>query len=231
MTHPPSADLASGDTGNGGALPPLSRITHVSDTVRRAAERVRLVCFDVDGVLTDGGVYLGATRSQDGAATMPFEFKRYDIQDGLGMAMLRESGLTLAIITGRVSESVAMRARELRIPHCIQDPEARKLPALQRLCAELGLTLAEVAFVGDDLPDLGVMREVGLPVAVGNAVPEIRRVAALQLNAGGGYGAVRELAEWLLKVRGTWDDAVERYVLSRSAVTEAPGHKQREHAQ
>lgn len=231
MTSSPSADLAPGDAGSGGVLPPLSRIAQLSDAMRRAAERVRLICFDVDGVLTDGGVYLGATRSPDGETTRPFEFKRYDIQDGLGMAMLRESGLTLAIITGRVSESVAMRARELRIPHCIQDPEARKLPALQRLCAELGLTLADVAFVGDDLPDLGVMREVGLPVAVGNAVPEIRRVAALHLNARGGHGAVREFAEWLLTARGTWDDAVERYVQSRSVVNERQGQTQMEHAQ
>lgn len=231
MTSSPSTDLTSSDAGNGGALPPLSRIAHLSDTMRRAAERVRLVCFDVDGVLTDGGVYLGATRSPDGAATVPFEFKRYDIQDGLGMAMLRESGLTLAIITGRVSESVAMRARELRIAHCVQDPEARKLPALQRLCDQLDLSLADVAFVGDDLPDLGVMREVGLPVAVGNAVPEIRRVAALQLNAGGGHGAVREFAEWLLTARGSWDDAVEHYVQSRSVMSERRDQPPMEHAQ
>ncbi len=231
MTSSPSADLTPGDAISPVGLPPLSRIAHLSDAMRHAAERVRLVCFDVDGVLTDGGVYLGAARAPDGATTGPFEFKRYNIQDGLGMAMLRESGLTLAIITGRVSESVAMRARELRIPHCIQDPEARKLPALQRLCDELGLALADVAFVGDDLPDLGVMREVGLPVAVGNAVPEIRRVAAVQLSAVGGHGAVREFAEWLLKARGIWDDAVERYVQSRSVMTGRQGQPQMEHAQ
>jgi len=216
---------------DGDTLPALARVDHLTDAMRLTATRIRLVCFDVDGVLTDGGIYLGATRGAEGAATTPVEFKRYDIQDGLGMAMLRESGFTLAIITGRVSESVAMRARELRIPHCIQDPEARKLPALQRLCSQLGLTLEEVAFVGDDLPDLGVMREVGLPVAVGNAVPEIRRVAALQLAAGGGHGAVREFAEWLLKARGTWDDAVERYVKSRSIVADGQGQPQMEHAQ
>lgn len=195
-------------------LPPLTRSESLSDTLRTAAQRVRLVCFDVDGVLTDGGIYLGATR--DGAADQAFEFKRYDIQDGLGMVLLRESGLTLAIITGRVSASVALRARELRIAHCIQDPEARKLPALRTLCEELGITFAEVAFVGDDLPDLGVLREVGLPVAVGNAVPEVRRAAAVQLKARGGQGAVREFASWLLSARGEWDDAVERYVRSRS---------------
>jgi len=231
MNAPLSDDVTVHAPEGHDVLPPLAHVAALSDAMRQTAGRIRLVCFDVDGVLTDGGIYLGATRSQDGEAMRPFEFKRYDIQDGLGMAMLRESGLTLAIITGRVSESVAMRARELRIPHCIQDPEARKLPALQRLCGQLGLTLADVAFVGDDLPDLGVMREVGLPVAVGNAVPEIRRVAALQLSASGGHGAVREFAEWLLKARGTWDDAVERYVKSRSMVANGKGQPQMEHAQ
>lgn len=178
------------------------------------ARRIRLVGFDVDGVLTDGGVYLGASR--DDASTRPFEFKRYDIQDGLGMAMLRESGLRVVILTGRVSESVAQRARELRVDACIQDPQARKLPALRRLCDEYGMELDEVAFVGDDLPDLAVLRAVGLPVAVGNAVTEVRRAARVQLVRMGGRGAVREFAELLLRARGTWTDTVERYVASRS---------------
>lgn len=194
-------------------LPPIDAADPRLDATR--ASRVKLVGFDVDGVLTDGGVYLGATRNGD--TTLPFELKRYDIQDGLGMAMLRESGLKIVIITGRVSESVAQRARELRVDACIQDPEARKLPALYKLCEQFGCTIAEVAFVGDDLPDLGVLRAVGLPVAVGNAVPEVRRTAALQLTRHGGHGAVREFAELLLRARGTWTDTVERYVASRSA--------------
>lgn len=193
-------------------LPPIDVADARLDAAR--ATRVKLVGFDVDGVLTDGGVYLGATR--DGDKSLPFELKRYDIQDGLGMAMLRESGLKVVIITGRVSESVAQRARELRVDACIQDPEARKLPALTKLCEEFGCTMDDVAFVGDDLPDLGVMRAVGLPVAVGNAVPEVRRTAALQLTKHGGRGAVREFAELLLRARGTWTDTVERYVASRS---------------
>ncbi len=194
------------------ALPPL--FVHAPRIEPAIARRIRLVVFDVDGVLTDGGVYLGATRPAEGASE-PFELKRYDIQDGLGMAMLREAGLHLAIITGRVSESVAMRARELRISSVVQDPQARKLPALRRLLVELQCTMEEVAFLGDDLPDLAVLREVGLPVAVGNAVAEVRRCAALQLTARGGFGAVREFAEALLAARGEWTDLVERYVASR----------------
>ena len=178
------------------------------------AKRIKLVGFDVDGVLTDGGVYLGSTRTD--RASLPFELKRYDIQDGLGMAMLRECGFKVVIITGRFSDSVATRARELRVDSCIQDPQARKLPALRKLCAEWDLSLEEVAFVGDDLPDLAVLRAVGLPVAVGNCVPEVARAAHLQLERHGGRGAVREFVEALLHARGEWTDAVERYVASRS---------------
>lgn len=194
-------------------LPPL--VVHAPRIEPSIARRIRVVVFDVDGVLTDGGVYLGATRVNEGDASQQFELKRYDIQDGLGMAMLREAGLHLAIITGRVSESVAMRARELRINSVVQDPAARKLPALRRILAEIDCSLEEVAFLGDDLPDLAVMREVGLPVAVGNAVTEVRRCATLQLTARGGFGAVREFAEALLHARGEWTDLVERYVASR----------------
>ncbi|WP_396206740.1 KdsC family phosphatase, partial [Gemmatimonas sp.] len=193
-------------------LPPL--VVHAPRIEPALAKRVRLVAFDVDGVLTDGGLYLGSA-THDGAA-VPFELKRYDVQDGLGMAMLRECGIKVALITGRVSESVAMRARELRVDACIQDRQARKLPALRRLCADWDIALDDVAFVGDDLPDLAAMRAVGLAVAVGNATIEVRRAAHLQLDARGGHGAVREFSEALLHARDEWIDAVERYVRSRS---------------
>ena len=185
------------------------------------ARRIRVVGLDVDGVLTDGGVYLGATHAEHAANAVSFEVKRYDIQDGLGLHLLREAGIQLVIITGRVSESVAMRGRELGAVAVVQDPDARKLPALRRVLDDLGCTLAECAFVGDDVPDLSVLRAVGLPVAVGNAVPEVRRAAVLQLNAGGGCGAVREFAEALLQARGEWVDRVEAYVTARSGETPA----------
>ncbi len=193
-------------------LPPLT--VHTPRIDPALARRIRMVVFDVDGVLTDGGVYLGATRGE-GDALHPFELKRFDVQDGLGMAMLREAGLLVVIITGRVSESVAMRARELKVAALVQDPEARKLPALHRIMQQFGCTIEEVAFVGDDLPDLAVLREVALPVAVGNAAPEVLRDTRLHLTARGGHGAVREFAEALLHARGEWSDLVERYVASR----------------
>lgn len=174
------------------------------------AGRVRLVGLDVDGVLTDGGIYLGDV----GGA--PHEFKRYDIQDGLGVFFMREGGLLVAILTGRVSESVRLRARELRADELFQDAQARKFPGLMGILERRGITLEETAFIGDDFPDLAIMRAVGLPVAVGNAVPEIRQVASLQLTQRGGRGAVREFAELLLRARGQWDDVVERYVTMTS---------------
>ena len=196
-------------------LPPLLlRHPRIEPTV---AQRIRLIGLDVDGVLTDGGIYLGATDEDD---ERRFELKRYDIQDGLGIHLLREAGFHVVIVTGRVSQSVAMRGRELGVTRVVQDAQARKLPALRRLIVEFGCTMEEVAFLGDDLPDLGVMREVGLPVAVGNAVPEVRRTARLQLQATGGRGAVREFAEALFEARGEWTDVVERYVASRSVPAE-----------
>jgi len=179
---------------------------------RDLARRIRFVGFDVDGVLTDGGIYLGA------AGDAPVELKRYDIQDGLGIHFLREAGLHLAIVTGRVSESVRMRAAELRIDDVIQDRHARKLPALLALLAERGIDPSECAFVGDDFPDLAVLRAVGLPVAVGNAVPEIAAECSVRLTREGGRGAVREFAELLLRARGEWDRVVDADGAERSRV-------------
>jgi 3-deoxy-D-manno-octulosonate 8-phosphate phosphatase (KDO 8-P phosphatase) len=170
------------------------------------ARRIRMVGLDVDGVLTDGGIFLGDV---GGIRT---EFKRYDIQDGLGVFLLRQAGLRVSIVTGRVSDSVRLRAEELQVDDLFQDSQARKLPGLRAILDRRGVTLAETAFVGDDLPDLAIMRAVGLPVAVANAVPEIREVAAFTLERPGGSGAIREFAELLLRARGQWESVAERYV-------------------
>jgi 3-deoxy-D-manno-octulosonate 8-phosphate phosphatase (KDO 8-P phosphatase) len=174
------------------------------------ARRIRYVCLDVDGVLTDGGIYLGAV---EGA---PVELKRYDIQDGLGIHLLREAGLRVGIVTGRVSESVRLRAAELDVDDLVQDPKVRKLAALERIAARHGLGFDEIAFVGDDFPDMAVLRVVGLPVAVANAAPEVRSTAVLRLTRRGGHGAVRQFAELLLAARGEWERVTEAYVRSRS---------------
>jgi len=179
---------------------------------RALAQSIRLVGFDVDGVMTDGGIYIGAVAGQ------PMEFKRYEIQDGLGIHLLQQAGIRVAIVTGRVSDSVRLRAQDLGIEDCAQDPKAHKLPGFLRILDRHGITPAECAFVGDDFPDLAILRRVGLPVAVGNAVPEIRDTCRVHLRRHGGRGAVREFAEVLLGARGEWEAIWQRYVAERSQV-------------
>ena len=180
------------------------------------ARSIRLVGLDVDGVMTDGGIYLGAA---DGR---PVELKRYEIQDGLGIHLLQRAGLRVVIVTGRVSESVRLRALELDVDDVAQDPRAHKLPAFLSMLDRHGIAPSEAAFVGDDFPDLAVLRLVGLPVAVGNAVPEIRAACSVQLTRHGGRGAIRELAELLLKARGQWEQVTEGYVQERSLPAAVP---------
>ncbi|MFI5228039.1 MAG: KdsC family phosphatase [Gemmatimonadales bacterium] len=177
------------------------------------ARSIKLVAFDVDGVMTDGGIYLGDV---DGKR---LEFKRYEIQDGLGIAMLRLAGLHVAIVTGRVSESVRLRALELGVDDVAQDPDGYKLAGFHAILARRHLRPDETAFVGDDFPDVALLRIVGLPVAVHNAVPEVRALCRHQLERRGGHGAVREFAEDFLKARGEWESAWHRYVDARSRPT------------
>ena len=174
------------------------------------ARAIRLVGLDVDGVLTDGGIYLGAV---DGTA---MELKRYDIQDGLGVHLLQRAGIRVVIITGRVSESVRLRAAELGIDDVAQDSQAQKLPAFLAMLDRHGIAPSEAAFLGDDFPDMAVLRLVGLPVAVANAVPEVRAICAHTLTRRGGAGAVREFAELLMKARGEWTTVTDGYVAERS---------------
>jgi len=174
------------------------------------AKSIKLVAFDVDGVMTDGGIYLGDV---DGRR---LEFKRFEIQDGLGVALLRLVDIRVAIITGRVSESVRLRAIELGVEDVAQDPDGHKLAGFMRILERHRITPKEVAFVGDDFPDAPLLRIVGLPVAVANAVPEIRVMCAHHLTHSGGRGAVREFIEDFLKARGEWESAWHRYVDARS---------------
>ena len=176
------------------------------------AKSIRLVALDVDGVMTDGGIYLGDV------AGARIEFKRYEIQDGLGIAMLKLIGVPVAIITGRVSESVRLRAAELGVEDLAQDPDGHKLAGFMRIIKQRRVQPEEVAFVGDDFPDLALLRIVGLPVAVGNAAPEVRAVCKHHLTRHGGRGAVREFVEDFLKAREEWDLAWNRYVGARSTV-------------
>jgi 3-deoxy-D-manno-octulosonate 8-phosphate phosphatase (KDO 8-P phosphatase) len=174
------------------------------------AGRIRLVAFDVDGVLTDGGIYLGAT-----GAGERIEMKRFEITDGLGIRLLQDAGIEIAIVTGRESEAVRMRAEELGISECHQDASAAKLPIVTRLIERLGVDWSEVAFLGDDIADLPVLRRVALSGAVANAVAEVRAEAKWWGSRRGGDGAAREFAEAILRARGEWEDRVQQYVRER----------------
>jgi 3-deoxy-D-manno-octulosonate 8-phosphate phosphatase (KDO 8-P phosphatase) len=173
------------------------------------ARRVRLLALDVDGVLTDNAIYLGPVAGQR------VELKRFDIQDGLGLGLLRGGPIEVVWISGRESEATMLRAKELRIGTVIQDRGAAKLPPLTALLAERGIGWDEVAFVGDDWADLPVMTRVGLPIAVANAVKEVKRIARWVTNRPGGHGAVREVVEALLEARGEMDAALDRYLHPR----------------
>jgi len=174
------------------------------------ARRVKLVVFDVDGVLTDAGVYVGV-----GADGQPVELKRFDIQDGLGLKMLQWSGLSVVLVSGRVSASTELRARELGVDFH-QDAGARKVPAVRAAMERVGASWSEVAMLADDLPDLAVLRNVGLRAAVANAVRHVAEIADWCSTKRGGHGAAREFCDSLLAARGDLDRVVERYVSERS---------------
>ena len=156
------------------------------------ARAVRLAIFDVDGVMTDGTLYIGA----QGEA-----FKAFNILDGHGMKMLQASGVATAIISGRSSEAVARRAAELSIAHVFQGSQD-KVADFERLIGLLGHQPSACSFMGDDLPDLQLMRRCGLAVAAANAVAEVKQCAHYVTRASGGRGAVREFCELVLRARG-----------------------------
>lgn len=173
------------------------------------ARHIRLVGLDVDGVLTDGGVYVGHAGDQ------PIELKRFHIQDGLGLRLLSAAGIRIVLVSGRPSEATTARARELHVDEVIQDEGARKLPAFSGVLERQGIAWADCCFVGDDLPDLPLLRRVGLPVAVANAVPEVRDAARFVTSRPGGSGAVREVAEAILRARDDWDALLADYLRQR----------------
>jgi 3-deoxy-D-manno-octulosonate 8-phosphate phosphatase (KDO 8-P phosphatase) len=174
------------------------------------AKRIRLVGFDVDGTMTDGGLYMGPV--QDGAT---LELKRFDIQDGLGMVLLKKAGLLVAMVTGREGEAARNRAADLKVDDFVAQGAAKKLQVFEEILDRRGVRLEECAFVGDDLPDLPIMKRVALPVAVANAVEEVKAVARYTTQARGGHGAVREFIEVFLRARGTWGDVMKTYLKER----------------
>lgn len=171
-----------------------------ADVLARAA-KIRLVVFDVDGTLTDGRLWY----AEDGHET-----KVFHVHDGLGLKRLMANGVQVAIISARISHPVALRAEELDIAHVYQG-QADKRACLQQLLEALGLRPDEVAFVGDDLPDLPPMRMVGLAVAVANAHPWVAEHSHWRTRLGGGLGAAREVCDMILHAQGKADAERERW--------------------
>lgn len=178
------------------------------------ARQIKLIGLDVDGVMTDAGVYLGTVGGE------AVELKRFDIQDNVGIRLLREADIPVAIVSGRISPATTARAEELGITDVFQDNGAQKLGAFESMLARHGIGWDAAAYLGDDLPDLTLLSRVGLPVCVANATPDVRVVAHHVTEARGGHGAIREFVETFLKARGEWDATVARYVNARGGLPE-----------
>lgn len=163
-------------------------------------QNLKALALDVDGVLSDGRLYYG-----NGGE----ELKTFNIRDGLGIKLLQQAGITVAIITGRTSAIVARRANELGIEHIIQGRED-KCSALNELCAQLQIALNEVAYMGDDLPDRKAIIAAGFGATVADGSDDVKAIADWCSSKAGGAGAVRDLAEIWLKSLGVWDQLVEQ---------------------
>jgi len=162
--------------------------------------QISLVLLDVDGVLTTGQViYDDAGR----------ETKVFNVRDGLGIRLLMEAGVTVGVVTGRRSMALVHRCNNLGI-QLLEDGVTDKAAALERILAETGVSAERTAFVGDDLPDLPIMRRVGVPIAVGDAHDQVKQAAVWTTRAKGGCGAVREISERILKAAGLWEPLVQR---------------------
>jgi 3-deoxy-D-manno-octulosonate 8-phosphate phosphatase (KDO 8-P phosphatase) len=173
----------------------------MKDILERAG-RIRLLILDVDGVLTDGSLFVG----DDGQ-----EYKAFNSRDGHGIKMLKEYGVEIAIITGRTSKVVEHRMENLGVTRVYQG-KLHKLPAYEELARETGIAPEETAYVGDDVVDLPVMRRVGLAIAVQDAHPLVRQHSHWQTPSPGGRGAARDVCELLMEARGVLDEEMSKYL-------------------
>jgi 3-deoxy-D-manno-octulosonate 8-phosphate phosphatase (KDO 8-P phosphatase) len=174
----------------------------ISAAIRQRAARIKLFLCDVDGVLTDGSIFIGGER----------EFKRFNIRDGLGLILLRRAGLKVGWVSARPSPATKLRADELKIDFLIQQNDRTgKAAAIEALLAQEKLSWNDVCFVGDDIVDLGPLNRAGFSVAVGDGVAEAKAAAHFVTRAAGGRGAVREVVEMILRAQGKWQPFVVHY--------------------
>lgn len=184
------------------------------------ARKIKLLLFDVDGVLTDGKLFFLPDREEDAghaelSAQGSIEFKGFHAHDGVAVSLARVGGLRTGLITKRFSETVALRARDLKLEFVRQGTQD-KGAALKEIAREAGVDLDEVAFVGDDIVDLPAMRAGGLAIAVKNARAEVKSEAHYVTPQAGGYGAVRDAVEFILKAQGKWKKAMDEYLTGKS---------------
>jgi len=174
----------------------------ISTALRQRAKRIKLFLCDVDGVLTDGSIFIGGQN----------EFKRFNIRDGLGIVLARRAGLKVGWVSARPSLATKLRAEELKIDFLVQQGDnISKTAAIEQLLAQEKLTWTQACFIGDDIIDLGPLTRAGLAVAVGDGVAEAKAKAHFVTKAAGGRGAVREAVELILRAQGKWRQFTEKY--------------------
>jgi 3-deoxy-D-manno-octulosonate 8-phosphate phosphatase (KDO 8-P phosphatase) len=180
-----------------------SRASRINSDITMAnLADIEMLVLDVDGVLTDGTIIING----DGS-----ESKFFNSLDGHGIRMWQRAGLKVAFLSGRSTQAAKHRAKQLEVEYCLQDCH-NKLDSLKKLLEQLGLSAERIAYVGDDLMDLPVIRYVGFGVAVANAVDEVKRYADYVTTRTGGRGAVREVIEYILKNSGRWQELMKRYL-------------------
>jgi 3-deoxy-D-manno-octulosonate 8-phosphate phosphatase (KDO 8-P phosphatase) len=182
----------------------LARLPKISPALKRRAAQIQVVLMDVDGTMTDGSVTL--LSQPDGTA---LEIKTFDAHDGQGLTLAHTAGLRTGCITGRESAALMRRAREMKMEF-IYMKQPLKMPAYEEILRKAGVSDSVVAYIGDDLPDIPLMRRAGLAIAVGNAVPEVKQAAHYTTRASAGRGAVRDAIELILKCKGIWEAMIEK---------------------
>jgi 3-deoxy-D-manno-octulosonate 8-phosphate phosphatase (KDO 8-P phosphatase) len=176
----------------------------ISPALKKRAAQIKVLLMDVDGTMTDGSVIL--LSQPDGSA---LEIKKFDAHDGQGLTLAQTAGLRTGCITGRESSALLRRAREMKMEF-IYMKQPVKMPAYEEILQKAGVFDSVVAFIGDDLPDIPLLRRAGLAIAVGDAVPEVKDVAHYTTKALAGHGAIREAVELILKSKGIWKEMIDK---------------------
>ncbi|MGA8489199.1 MAG: HAD hydrolase family protein [Terriglobales bacterium] len=182
----------------------MARALKISPALKKRAAQISVILMDVDGTMTDGSVTL--LSQNDGTA---LEIKTFDAHDGQGLTLAQTAGLRTGCITGRESAALLRRAHEMKMEF-IYMKQPVKMPAYEEIVQKAGVSDSAVAFIGDDLPDIPLLRRVGLAVAVGDAVPEVKKVAHYTTKALAGHGAIREAIELVLKSKGIWEAMIDK---------------------